>query len=210
MKEFKFVNESGARVVLASKSPRRQELLKNLSVKFEVITSDFDEKLISHEGKSPSEFASELAAAKVAAVADKLNGDAGRDVLIIGADTIVVMDGHIMGQPEDEADAKKMLSKLSGADNEVVTGVSVLKISGGKKSSRSGHESTRVFFKKLSSYEIDRYVKTGEPMDKAGAYGIQGFASLFVEKIDGCYFNVVGLPIMRLSKLFAEHGYCLI
>ncbi|EKD68927.1 MAG: Maf-like protein [uncultured bacterium] len=115
-----------------------------------------------------------------------------------------------MGQPEDEADARRMLNMLSGAANQVITGVALISMKDGMKTVRSAFESTLVYFKPLSAYEIDRYIATKEPLDKAGAYGIQGAASLFVEEIEGCYFNVVGLPIRRLSKLFAQQGYSLI
>jgi len=205
MKKLRSIKESGIRVVLASKSPRRQELLKNLALEFDVITSKVDEKGIVFDWKKPAEYAQGLAYAKALAVAEHL--DHSVEALVIGADTIVVMDGRIMGQPDDEADARRMLEALSGTSNEVITGVSVIRIEGGVLAAQSGHESTDVYFRALSSNDIDKYIETGEPMDKAGAYGIQGFASLFVERINGCYFNVVGLPIMRLSKLLEAHGY---
>lgn len=201
---------SKTRVLLASKSPRRQELLKNIGVKFDVLVSNFDEKSVACEGIPPHQYAEELARCKADAVASAVSAEKGVEYLIIGADTIVVLNGGIMGQPADEADARRMLDMLSGAANQVITGVALIGLKDGVKTVRSAFESTLVYFKPLSAYEIDRYIATKEPLDKAGAYGIQGAASLFVEEIEGCYFNVVGLPIMRLSKLFAQHGYSLI
>lgn len=201
---------SKTRVLLASKSPRRQELLKNIGLKFEVLVSNFDEKSVACEGIPPHQYAEELACRKAEAVASSVSAEDGVEYLIIGADTIVVANGGIMGQPEDEADARRMLNMLSGAANQVITGVALISLKDGMKTVRSAFESTLVYFKPLSGYEIDRYIATKEPLDKAGAYGIQGAASLFVEEIEGCYFNVVGLPIMRLSKLFAQQGYSLI
>jgi septum formation protein len=201
---------SKIRVLLASKSPRRQELLKNIGLEFEVFVSNFDEKSVECEGIPPHQYAEELACRKAEAVASAVSVEDGVEYLIIGADTIVVADGGIMGQPEDEADARRMLNMLSGGANQVITGVALISLMDGMKTVRSAFESTLVYFKPLSAYEIDRYIATKEPLDKAGAYGIQGAASLFVEEIEGCYFNVVGLPIMRLSKLFAQQGYSLI
>lgn len=201
---------SKTRVLLASKSPRRQELLKNIGLKFEVLVSNFDEKSVACEGIPPHQYAEELACRKAEAVASSVSAEDGVEYLIIGADTIVVANGGIMGQPEDEADARRMLNMLSGAANQVITGVALISLKDGMKTVRSAFESTLVYFKPLSGYEIERYIATKEPLDKAGAYGIQGAASLFVEEIEGCYFNVVGLPIMRLSKLFAQQGYSLI
>ncbi|HBC73317.1 MAG: septum formation protein Maf [Candidatus Wallbacteria bacterium GWC2_49_35] len=212
MNDLKSIKDenSKTRVLLASKSPRRQELLKNIGLKFEVLVSNFDEKSVACEGIPPHQYAEELACRKAEAVASAVSAEDGVEYLIIGADTIVVADGGIMGQPEDEADARRMLNMLSGAANQVITGVALISMKDGMKTVRSAFESTLVYFKPLSAYEIDRYIATKEPLDKAGAYGIQGAASLFVEEIEGCYFNVVGLPIRRLSKLFAQQGYSLI
>lgn len=208
MKKLAKINECGARIVLASKSPRRQELLKNLKIEFEVSASEFDEKAVPADSMKPAEYAMTLASGKAAAVAGKL--EKGRDAIVIGADTIVVLDGHVLGQPDDAKDAARMLRMLSGRANEVVTGVAVIMTRNGEMTVHGGFESTLVYFRKLTDADIESYIATGEPMDKAGAYGIQGFASLFVEKIEGCYFNVVGLPVMRLSKLIAECGISII
>ncbi len=202
--------DCGVKIILASKSPRRQDLLKNIGIGFEVLVSNFDEKSLCSAGMDPREYAAALARKKAEASAAAVKAEKGVEYLIIGADTIVVLNGEILGQPENEADASRMLGLLSGAANQVITGVAVLSLKDGKTVFHSASESTLVYFKKLDEYEIDSYVKTGEPLDKAGAYGIQGVASLFVEEIEGCYFNVVGLPLMRLSKLFAMHGYSLI
>ncbi len=202
--------DCGVKIILASKSPRRQDLLKNIGIGFEVLVSNFDEKSLCAVDMDPREYAATLARKKAEASAAAVKAEKNVEYLIIGADTIVVLNGEILGQPENEADARMMLKKLSGAANQVITGVAVLSLKDGQKTFHSASESTLVYFKKLGEYEIDAYIKTGEPLDKAGAYGIQGVASLFVEEIEGCYFNVVGLPLMRLSKLFAMHGYSLI
>lgn len=206
----KACGEGRVKIVLASKSPRRQDLLKNIGIDFEVIVSNFDEKSLCASDMDPREYAAALARKKAEASAAAVKTEKGVEHLIIGADTIVVLNGEILGQPENEADARRMLKMLSGAANQVITGVAILGLKDGKKTFHSASESTLVYFKHLNDDEIDTYVKTGEPLDKAGAYGIQGIASLFVDEIEGCYFNVVGLPIMRLSKLFAMHGYSLI
>lgn len=212
MEAIKHIRDAGqgVRIILASKSPRRQELLKNIGLDFEVRVSNFDEKSVSCEGIEPHEYAEELARRKAGAVAESLKPETGVEYLVVGADTIVVLNGRVLGQPVDEADARRMLETLSGTANQVITGVAAVSLKNGEKVVHSAFESTLVYFKELGGYEIDRYIATGEPLDKAGAYGIQGLASLFVEEIEGCYFNVVGLPIMRLSKLFAKHGYSLI
>lgn len=198
------------KIILASKSPRRQGLLRNIGIDFEVIVSNYDEKSLCASDMGPREYAAALARKKAEASIAAIRTEKGVEQLIIGADTIVVLNGEILGQPENAGDARRMLKMLSGAANQVITGVAVLGLKDGKKTFHSASESTLVYFKHLSDHEIDEYIKTGEPLDKAGAYGIQGVASLFVEEIEGCYFNVVGLPIMRLSKLFARHGYSLI
>lgn len=218
-KKLKCIHNSNVKLVLASKSPRRQALLKKLNLFFEVMVSEFDESKVEKSGRKPCEYAMSLASQKAMTVANLINEKIQNskddkvkkhEYVIIGADTIVVLNDKILGQPADEADARKMLKELSGVNNEVITGISIIKIKDGKMVQSSDYESTFVQFKNLSDYEIDRYIETGEPMDKAGAYGIQGVASLFVEKINGCYFNVVGLPLMKLSKLFEKNEYTLI
>ena len=183
-------------IVLASGSPRRREILSDLGIKFRVEISGADESI--PEGTSPDLAVRRLSLLKAADVAKNQPENA----LVIGADTVVVSDGEILGKPTDEEDAVKMLKSLSGREHSVLTGISALRRSDGK--GVSVFEETKVRFRKLSEEEILKYVKTGEPMDKAGAYGIQGLGSLLIEKIDGDYFNVVGLPACRLARLLAE------
>ncbi len=212
MKNIKSIadEKSKIKILLASKSPRRQELLKNINLDFDVAVSNFDEKSVSQKDRQPGNYAGELALRKAETVADAIKAEKGIEYLVIGADTIVVLNGEVLGQPADAADARRMLKMLSGTANQVITGVAVISLKDGQKTVHKAFESTLVYFKHLADGEIERYIATGEPLDKAGAYGIQGIASLFVEEIEGCYFNVVGLPIMRLSKLFKLHGYSLI
>ena len=181
------------RIILASQSPRRKKLLKNLVDAFDIIPSDADETL--PEGAIPAECAVEIARRKVFDIKEK-----NPDCLIIGADTIVVYEDKILGKPRDEEDAYRMLSFLSGKTHSVYTG---LVVSSGEKT-LSFAEETRVTFRELSAEMIKNYIATGEPMDKAGAYGIQDKGSLLVEKINGDYFNVVGLPVCRLAKMLHE------
>lgn len=185
------------RFVLASGSPRRIEMLKNLKVDFEVIPSDFNEVIT--EG-SPYDLVCEFALHKAKDVEKKVDADK----IIIAADTIVYKDGMILGKPKSKDDAFEMLSKLSGSCHKVITGLCLIDRKTGKIC--KDYEETKVFFKQLSRDEIERYINTGEPLDKAGAYGIQGFGGLFVKKIEGCYFNVVGLPIHKLYLILGRMG----
>lgn len=177
-------------VILASASPRRRELLSLVVPEFEVIPTDLDEPDDLPEPLEASVQDLALAKARVAAATRP-------EALVIGADTIVVLDGQVMGKPRAEDDARRMLSALSGRSHNVMTGVAVV----WGDISTSACETTEVRFGPMSPEHIDRYIASGEPFDKAGAYGIQGGASLFVEGINGCYFNVVGLPVYRLNKL---------
>ncbi|MGE5629909.1 MAG: Maf family protein [Caulobacteraceae bacterium] len=179
------------RVILASNSPRRRELLTQIGVDYEVIPSGFEEKSIN---RSPSELVKHFAYMKAAAVAASIKEEA----LVIGADTIVYLD-EVMGKPRNEEDAFQMLLKLSGKEHYVLSGVSVIHTL--TKQYITEYESTRVKIRHLSEEEIRSYISTGEPMDKAGAYAIQGLGSLFVEGIAGDYFNVVGLPLFRLGEM---------
>ena len=176
-------------VVLASQSPRRQELLKLIFSDFKVCPADVDESL---PDSINTDFAAEYLAVKKAQVVAKDHGDC----LVIGADTVVLCDDKILGKPENEGDAAAMLRSLSGRRHRVITGCALFL--GGRHLSFS--ECTEVEFLPLSDTEIEQYVSSGEPMDKAGAYGIQGGASLFVKGIDGDYFNVVGLPVAALNQ----------
>lgn len=182
------------RVVLASASERRQELLKRLYNRFNIIVSDFDEDTVKFNG-DPGEYVEELSYGKATNVAQNLDSHA----IVIGADTIVVHNNNILLKPKDEKDAKRMLKELSDDIHYVYSGITVVNTYNGKIISES--EVTKVKFSKLSESEIESYIKTREPMDKAGSYGIQGYGGVFVEKIDGCYYNVVGLPLNKLKKM---------
>ena len=182
-------------IILASQSPRRRELLSNIFPSFSIIPSDADETL--PENASPADCAIEIARRKVLDVKSRSD-----DALIIGADTIVVKDNKILGKPKDEEDAFSMLSALSGGEHTVYTG---LVVSYGAKLLCCA-EATEVTFRPLTPEMIRAYIKTGEPMDKAGAYGIQQKGAILVDKICGDYFNVVGLPVCRLSKMLEDLG----
>ncbi|MCQ2450048.1 MAG: Maf family protein [Clostridia bacterium] len=185
------------RVILASQSPRRREILTTLGVDFEVLVSEADECCTLTD---PADFVQELSRRKAQAVAD--SNDFSADTLIIGCDTVVVSDGKILGKPKDREDAKAMLRNLSGKAHYVYSGLTL--IYDGKV--YTSFDRTAVHFSQMSDMEIERYVATGEPDDKAGAYAIQGKAARFIAGIEGCYYNVVGLPVALLSKLVHEHG----
>lgn len=181
--------------VLASSSPRRRELLALAGIAHVVQPADIDESF--REGETPETHAERLAIEKARVVAATTPGQ-----LVIGADTIVVLDGDIMGKPRSESHAREMLSRLSGRTHTVVTGMAC--VLGGRTA--SGVERVAVTFRQLSSDEIAGYVQTGEPMDKAGAYGIQGYGATIVRHIDGDYFAVMGLSLVRLVELMAQVG----
>ena len=183
-------------VILASQSPRRKQLLEMLGMNFTVIPAKGEETVPA--GAGPDETVRVQSLLKAAIVA----ADADPEDVIIAADTIVWHNDKVLGKPRDEQEAARMLSALSGNTHQVYTGVTVRK--GDKILSKA--ECTNVKFRKLSGSEIDAYIATGEPMDKAGAYGIQGVACLFVEGIEGDFFNVMGLPVCRLGKMLKELG----
>ena len=176
-------------IILASKSPRRADLLKQIGLEFEVYPSEIEEPKIT---TSPAIAVQEIARAKARTVAAKL--DAG---LVIGADTVVVINRQPIGKPENDAHAIEILTRLSGNRHEVITGVALIDIKG--KNEAVWAEKTAVYFRELRQSEILAYIRSGESSDKAGAYGIQGRAGAFVERIEGCYFNVVGLPLASLT-----------
>ncbi len=186
--------------ILASGSPRRKEIFTMLGLDFEVDVPEVDEGQISPEGIKPDMYVQELAFLKAmtAAGAHLKNSSS----YIVAADTIVSIDGEILGKPQDENEAADMLSRLSGRTHTVYTGICVVRIKDGKSECRAA--STGVTFKELSQELIWRYIRTGEPMDKAGAYGIQGLGSVLVEKIEGDFFNVMGLPSPLFAELMAE------
>ncbi len=179
-------------VILASQSPRRKELMGLFKIPFTVRVADVDETI--EENEQPFQAVARLSRLKALAIPRE------EDEVIVAADTVVVCDAEILGKPASEADAYRMLKMLSGKDHQVMTGVTVLR---GEKL-RSHTEVTTIHFRELTDREILDYISTGEPMDKAGSYGIQGGAALFVERISGDYFNVVGLPVCRLGQLLRE------
>ena len=184
-----------ARIVLASGSPRRQELLGRMGIRDFVVSAPQLEE-VCPEGLRPEETVCHISRQKSGAVS------AQEDDIVITADTMVFLDGKRLGKPRDEADALRMLTALQGRRHTVCTGVTV-----GQGDRRITEcESTEVFFRSASQTELLGYIATGEPMDKAGAYGIQGKGSLLVEKIDGDFFNVMGLPVLRLSRMLAQFG----
>ena len=186
---------SDCRVVLASGSPRRHELLNLIGIAHEVRPANIDETMRPRE--TPRRHAERLAREKASAVAKR-----DPDLITIGADTIVVINRKVLGKPKDTDDAARMLAMLSGREHVVTTAVAV---SRGKKL-RSAVEEVRVRFRRLREDEIEAYIATGEPMDKAGAYGIQGFGATIVERIEGDYFSVMGLPVVRLIGLLRDVG----
>lgn len=183
-------------IILASASPRRKEILENVNVKFTVVASNIDEVILDNE--PPKELVMRLAFEKCMDVAKK-----NEDALVIGADTIVVMDDQILGKPKNEEDAYNMIELLSNKKHQVITGISLINLSLDKKV--IDYVVSEVTFKDLSKETIRDYINTKESLDKAGAYGIQGYGSLLVESISGDYFNIVGLPISRISDLLKEH-----
>lgn len=182
-------------IVLASASPRRQELLRQVGVSFTVIPSAVDEQV--EVAMSPSGLVEHLALSKARDVASK-----HPDKLVLGADTIVVIDGDILGKPKDRSDAIAMLERLAGREHQVFTGVSIV----GPQRELVFHEVTGVRFRPLSRMEIERYIDSGEPMDKAGAYGVQGLGAAIVSSVQGDYFTVVGLPLCRTVQMLSQFG----
>jgi septum formation protein len=180
-------------VLLASASPRRAEILRNAGIEFTVYASDVDEA--RHDGEMADTYVSRVAAAKAEKAAAHLQRTGG-EAVVIAADTVVVAGNEILGKPKDAADAKRMLRLLSGQSHEVRTGLAII----ADPTEVPGVQvlTTRVNFAKMSDAEVDEYVSTGEPFDKAGAYGIQGIGGKFVTGIEGCYFNVMGLPLSRV------------
>ena len=179
-------------IILASQSPRRKELLERMGIRsFTVMDSGVDEH--EEELLPPEELVCRLSERKAEAVARRAPAGA----VVIAADTVVSLDGAILGKPADKLEAFRMLSTLSGVRHQVYTGVTVMR--DGEK--QVEHETTDVTFRELSEEEIEHYLATGEPMDKAGAYGIQGYGALLVERIEGDYYNVMGLPVCRLGQM---------
>ncbi|EKN65857.1 nucleotide-binding protein implicated in inhibition of septum formation [Neobacillus bataviensis LMG 21833] len=183
-------------LILASSSPRRKELLENLHLTFAIISSEVDESFDPE--LSPEEVVMELAERKAQAVFKE-----NQDAIVIGSDTIVALNNRILGKPADEAEAIQMLTSLSGTKHDVFTGVSIVS----PTSTTRFYEKTEVWFWELTDKEIKAYVQSGEPLDKAGAYGIQQLGSMLVKKINGDYFAVVGLPVARTIRELKKAGY---
>ncbi len=193
-------------IILASASPRRKELLEQIGLEFEICPAKGEEVILK---TIPEEVVMELSEQKAKEVAAMVKSyelehadlTTPQDLLVIGADTVVACDDQILGKPKDEADAKRMLHLLSGRDHAVYTGVTFVFLDkNGRAGAHTFYEKTSVTMKQLSNLEIDRYVATGEPMDKAGAYGIQGKCAVYIDRIEGDYNNVVGLPVARIYK----------
>lgn len=189
---------SDLKLVLASASPRREEILEKLNLKFTTVPSKIDEN--NFKDSNPVELVKTLAVEKAKSVSELVE-----DALIIAADTVVVYNDQVLGKPEDQADAEKMLKKLSAKQHQVITGIAVLNSQ--SKESYVDHNITDVKMTNISEQEISDYVETGEPLDKAGSYAIQGLGGLFVEEIRGSYYSVMGLPIHQLAKILDKFDY---
>jgi septum formation protein len=187
------------KLILASGSPRRAEILQSASFPFTVMSSAVDETPIP--GESALEIVKRLALAKAELVAARAVGPA----IVIAADTVVVLDNTIFGKPRTTEDARQMLEKLAGRTHTVTTGVALIRLPDVER--REFQETTHVQFSALDDEEITRYLASGEPFDKAGAYAIQGRAGRYISRIEGCYYNVVGLPLARLCTALAELGW---
>jgi septum formation protein len=192
-REPEVVREPAGKIILASRSPRRAELLSAAGIQFEVLAADVDET--PRPGEDPAAYVERLAIHKAKAVLALRPG-----ARVLGADTTVTIDGEILGKPRDAADATRMLRLLSGRPHLVHTGVALISARG----LQSGVATTRVWFDAMTDEDISWYVATGEPVDRAGAYAIQGFASRFIPRIDGSYSNVVGLPVAMVSSILKK------
>ena len=189
-----FVNHP--RLILASASPRRSALLSQIGLTFEIFPSEIEEHL-PNKNLSPEKVTQKLAKLKARAVAERYT-----EGVVIGADTLVLFKKELLGKPKNREDAKSMLSRLSGKTHRVITGVALIDVK--KKTETTWSEVTKVCFRELCTEEIDKYIQSGEAKDKAGAYGIQGRGAAFVKRIDGCYFNVVGLPLASFVEKLAD------
>jgi len=185
------------RIVLASRSPRRAEILRSVGWDFEAVAANIDET--RRESEDAVSYVRRLAQTKAEIAAEKTS--AAR--LVLGADTVVVIDGEVLGQPRDDDDTRRMLKLLNGKWHEVLTGIALVR-AGKPPRVLVGHQTTRVHFAEMSTDEIDWYVSTGEPNGKAGAYAIQGRGALFIKEIQGDYFNVVGLPLRLVYELMSD------
>ena len=187
------------RIILASSSPRRAEILRDAGITFEAIPAHVDEA--RRDGEAPMELVLRLAESKARAVAAQASGPC----IVVGADTEVVLDGDVLGKPGSAEHAREMLRRLAGRTHEVITGLALMRLPEGAL--RREQEVTRVTFAPMSAEEIADYVASGEPFDKAGGYAIQGRGGRFVTRVEGCYFNIVGLPLARLYAMLRELGW---
>ena len=187
------------KLILASASPRRSEILRNAGMSFQVLSSAVDET--PFPGETPTDLVKRLAESKAELVAARAVGPA----MVIAADTIVALDGRLLGKPRSSDDARAMLRQISGRTHAVHTGLALVRLPDAER--RSAVETTLVTFAPLSDEDISQYLASGEPFDKAGAYAIQGRAGRFIPRIEGCYFNVMGLPLARLSQMLRELGW---
>lgn len=190
------------RLILASASPRRAQVLSDAGMHFDLVSTEIDES--RRPGEPASAMVRRLAEAKARAAAKLLSGLA-EGIIVLGTDTVVEIDGEILGKPVSVQDARSMLQRLSGRSHQVLTGLAMIRLPDG--AAQMEVERTGVRFAPLAPEEIDEYVATGEPLDKAGGYGIQGFGGRFVEGVEGCYFNVVGLPLARVYRILKEFGW---
>jgi septum formation protein len=194
------VPPSSPKLVLASASPRRQELIAILGLPVQIVPSRVQEDTPDHW--SPSQIVEGLSKRKAAAVKDMLSESSEFSSIVVGSDTIVVLNGKVMGKPRDAREAEQMLQELAGEVHQVYTGITCIRVFDAK--TVTSHRVTKVRMRNLSSAQISRYVATGESMDKAGAYGIQGNGSVLIESIEGCYYNVVGLPLSLLVVIIDQ------
>jgi septum formation protein len=190
------------KIFLASSSPRRAEILREAGIAFQIHATEIDETALPSE--TAQAMVARLAEAKARAAAAQIGAGMG-ECIVVGADTTVELGGAIFGKPRDSAHAREMLGRLSGRTHHVLTGIFLLQLPG--NATRAAVENSAVTFAALSEKEIDAYVASAEPLDKAGAYAIQGFAGRFIPRVEGCYFNVVGLPLARLYMLLRELGW---
>jgi septum formation protein len=187
------------KLILASASPRRAEILRDAGIAFTVMSSAVDETSIP--GESPHDLVERLATAKAELVAARAVGPA----IVLAGDTVVAIDDHVLGKPRSAEDARRMLRQLSGRTHSVVTGIALIRLPDGERTSLV--ETTLVHFAQLSEEKIARYLATDEPFDKAGSYAIQGRAGRYIPRIEGCYFNVVGLPLARVTQALTQLGW---
>lgn len=191
------------KIILASASPRRREILASFGLKFDIITADVDES-VDGEGKTPPMIVEEISRRKALAVYERMCQERqahSEETLIIAADTVVCSEGEILGKPHSRADAKRMLEGYSGKTHSVISAVTTVRFNGTDvPKTESFHDISYVTFKKMTDKEIEYYLDTDEPYDKAGAYAVQGFASLFIERIEGSFYNIVGLPVQKLYE----------